>query len=96
MEEYKKQFSVKVMKECIHFFFQINQNCHNEHSTAHNFLSDARKLVDEEQGDTDKIQALRKFSKDNVVIFPVIEKKFQKILDIKTIYQSRSQYQTFL
>ena len=101
MEEYKKQLSVEVINDFIHFSFQISKNWQNEHFTVHNFLNNARKLFDKRQSDTEKIQAFRKFCKDNIIIFSVIEnifskKKFQQILDIKTIYQDGSQSQTNL
>ena len=45
---------------------------------VHNFLNDARKLVDDKQDDTEKIAAFRKFCQDNIVIFSVIENFFNK------------------
>ena len=101
MEEYKKQLSVEVINDFIHFSFQISKNWQNEHFTVHNFLNNTRKLFDKRQSGTEKIQAFRKFCKDNIIIFSVIEnvfskKKFQQILDIKTIYQDGSQSQTNL
>ena len=101
MEEYKKQLSVEVINDFIHFSFQICKNWQNEHFTVHNFLNNARKLFDKRQSDTEKIQAFTKFCKDNIIIFSVIEnvfskKKFQQILDIKTISQDGSQSQTNL
>ena len=44
---------------------------------VHNFLNDARKLVDDKQDDTEKIAAFRKFCQDNI-IFSVIENFFNE------------------
>lgn len=87
-----KQLSIKVINKFIYFFFQINSACCNYHCSVHDFLRETHKLVDDKQSNTDKIQAFKKYRKDNIVLFSIIEnffskKKFQQILDIKTIYQ---------
>lgn len=54
--EYKKQLSVEVINEFIHFL-QINSNCCNDHCSVYNLLRKAGKLVD----NTDKIKAFKKY-----------------------------------
>ena len=89
--EQKNQLSVYVINEFISFSFTINSNCQNDHCSVHDFFRDAHKKLDDEENDLDKIAAFKQFCKDNIVMFSIIEnflseKKFQQILDIKTIY----------
>ena len=86
--EQRNQLSVDAINEFISFSFTINSNCQNDHCSVHDFFRDAHKKLDDEENDLDKIAA---FKQDNIVMFSIIEnflseKKFQQILDIKTIY----------
>ena len=54
--EYKKQLSVEVINEFIHFL-QINSHSCNDHCSVYNLLRKAGKLVD----NTDKIKAFKKY-----------------------------------
>ena len=93
--EQKNQLSVDVINEFISFSFTINSNCQNDHYSVHEFLRDARKKVDDQENDLDKIAAFKQFCKDNIVMFSIIEKFFskeknQQILDIRKIYNNGS------
>ena len=86
--EQRNQLSVDAINQFISFSFTINSNCQNDHCSVHDFFRDAHKKLDDEENDLDKIAA---FKQDNIVMFSIIEnflseKKFQQILDIKTIY----------
>ena len=86
--EQRNQLSVDAINEFISFSFTINSNCQNDHCSVHDFFRDAHKKLDDEENDLDKIAA---FKQDNIVMFSIIEnflseKKFQQILDLKTIY----------
>ena len=87
--EQRNQLSVDAINEFISFSFTINSNCQNDHCSVHEFLRDVRKKVDEQENDLENDQ----FYKDIIVMFSVIgnffsKKKFQQILDIKTIYNN--------
>ena len=91
--EQRNQLSVDAINQFISFSFTINSNCQNDHCSVHEFLRDVRKKVDEQENDLDKITVFKQFYKDIIVMFSVIgnffsKKKFQQILDIKTIYNN--------
>ena len=88
--EQRNQLSVDAINKFISFSFTINSNCQNDHCSVHGFLRDVCKKVDEQENDLDKIAVFKQFCKDNIAMFSVIEnffskKKFQQILEIKTI-----------